>query len=603
MITLKKLRWNNLFSYAENNEINLSEEPITQLVGLNGHGKSSIPLILEECLFNKNSKGVKKADIVNRNLDTNKYSMALDFSVFNDEYSLAINRSGATQKVTLLKNKEDISSHTATETFKQIESLIGLDFKTFSQIVYQNSSSSLQFLTATDSARKAFLIELLSLDKYVKLFEEIKALHKSSSDNYTKQKSKVDTINSFIERNLKTDLEVKPLKELPEKPSEELSEKLNTINAKKLALEEVNARIEKNNAYKKILDNLDKDLLSDKTEPIDTSRITAPITIARHEMASISNTETKYSKITGLETCPTCYQEINTDTIQNILQTAKSKKDTLQQLVSDLTVQLETANSINKRVSDREKLIADFEKYSNLIDSGLPEQLLDKEELEKEAKETVEVLKKYKEQLKNVEDHNSKAEVHNAKVAAIKEQTEVFEKELGVVLNQLQILEQELGLLEILKKALSTSGLIAYKIENSIKELEELTNEYLAELSDGRFQLEFVLNNDKLKVSIIDSTKSIDISALSAGELARVTTSTLLAIRKLMSSLSKCRINILFLDETIDSLDTFGREKLVEVLLKEEGLNTFLISHSYTHPLIAKVNVIKEEDISRLEFG
>ena len=34
-----------------------------------------------------------------------------------------------------------------------------------------------------------------------------------------------------------------------------------------------------------------------------------------------------------------------------------------------------------------------------------------------------------------------------------------------------------------------------------------------------------------------------------------------------MSSISKSRINILFLDEVINVLDETGREKLVEVLL------------------------------------
>ena len=66
MITLKKLQWSNCFSYGEENELNLNESIVTQLVGTNGTGKSSIPLILEEVLFNKNSKGIKKADIPNR---------------------------------------------------------------------------------------------------------------------------------------------------------------------------------------------------------------------------------------------------------------------------------------------------------------------------------------------------------------------------------------------------------------------------------------------------------------------------------------------------------------------------------------------------------
>ena len=61
MITLKKLTWDNCFSYGSGNELDLNESTVTQLVGTNGTGKSSIPLILEEVLFNKNSKGIKKS--------------------------------------------------------------------------------------------------------------------------------------------------------------------------------------------------------------------------------------------------------------------------------------------------------------------------------------------------------------------------------------------------------------------------------------------------------------------------------------------------------------------------------------------------------------
>ena len=154
--------------------------------------------------------------------------------------------------------------------------------------------------------------------------------------------------------------------------------------------------------------------------------------------------------------------------------------------------------------------------------------------------------------------------------------------------------------LEILKKAFSTNGLLAYKIENLVKELEELANQYLAELSDGRFTLEFVVSNDKLNVQITDNENIVDILALSSGELARVNTATLIAIRKLMSSISKSRINILFLDEVINVLDESGREKLVEVLLNED-LNTYVVSHGWTHPLLEKIEVVKKGNVSALE--
>jgi len=168
-------------------------------------------------------------------------------------------------------------------------------------------------------------------------------------------------------------------------------------------------------------------------------------------------------------------------------------------------------------------------------------------------------------------------------------------------MERLNLIQDKLSCTDILKKAFSTNGLLAYKIENLVKDLEELTNEYLAELSDGRFNLQFVVLNDKLNVELDDNGKPVDILSLSAGELARVNTSTLLAIRKLMSSISKSRINVLFLDEVTNVLDETGKEKIVEILLGEEELNTYIVSHGWTHPLLSKVEVIKTNDISRLE--
>ena len=102
-------------------------------------------------------------------------------------------------------------------------------------------------------------------------------------------------------------------------------------------------------------------------------------------------------------------------------------------------------------------------------------------------------------------------------------------------------------------------------------------------------------------MQITDNGNIVDILALSSGELARVNTATLIAIRKLMSSISKSRINILFLDEVINVLDETGREKLVEVLLGEENLNTYVVSHGWTHPLLEKIEVVKQENVSALE--
>mgnify|MGYP001813323896 FL=1 len=109
------------------------------------------------------------------------------------------------------------------------------------------------------------------------------------------------------------------------------------------------------------------------------------------------------------------------------------------------------------------------------------------------------------------------------------------------------------------------------------------------------------MKGEKLNIDILDDDKTITIEELSAGELARVNTATLLAIRKLMAAISSTKLNILFLDEITGVLDEEGKEKLIEILMKEEELNTFLVSHEYDHPLIPKLNIVKENKISRIE--
>ena len=197
-------------------------------------------------------------------------------------------------------------------------------------------------------------------------------------------------------------------------------------------------------------------------------------------------------------------------------------------------------------------------------------------------------------------EENERRERHNTRIGIIQEQTDEFQKQLSSYELRLESAENKLTILEILKKAFSTNGLLAYKIESLVKELEILTNEYLAEFSDGRFSINFVVENDKLNVEVSDNGNIIDILALSSGELARVNIATLVAIRKLMTSISRSQINVLFLDEVNQALDEQGKEKVVEVLLKEENLNTYLVSHGWTHPLLEKIEIIKEDNISCL---
>ena len=603
MITLKKLEWSNCFSYGSNNILDLNDSIVTQLVGTNGTGKSSIPLILEEVLFNKNSKGIKKADIPNREVN-NGYDIALSFSVNDEEYLIDVVRR-TNIKVKLYKNEEDISSHTATATYKTLEAIIGIDFKTFSQIVYQNTNASLQFLTATDTNRKKFLIDLLQLDNYVKFFEVFKELSRNLAGDVSRIQGKIDTIDKWLSDNYLEDTSLLSKLELPFY-SEEDENTLRSLQIEFQNISEITKKINQNNLYKSQLESIDLGLAKEyvsENEWQDTEHLLQQIGEIKSQGSQEVRMIKKYTDLLDVDDagCPTCGQEIDLAFIEQELKRHQETKEEYTAQLELVNENLAEINKANLLFKEMQQKISSWEEIYRQIDHTLPTEVPNDTELTEKITKLKTRINDRRSRVEEVIAENERIERHNTRLAIIEEQQTDFEEQLASLTADITEVEDKLGHVEILKKAFSTNGLLAYKIENLVKDLEELTNEYLAELSDGRFSLQFVVLNDKLNVEIDDNGKTVDILALSAGELARVNTSTLLAIRKLMSSISKSRINVLFLDEVTNVLDEGGKERLVEILLREENLNTYIVSHGWTHPLLSKIDIIKEQKISRLD--
>ena len=598
MITLKKLKWSNCFSYGPDNELQLDDNTVTQIIGTNGMGKSSIPLIIEEALYNKNSKGIKKGDIPNRYINDG-YDIELEFEKSGKKYLIRINRKNNI-KVALLEDGEDISSHTATNTYKSIQEILGIDFKTFSQLVYQNTNASLQFLTATDTNRKKFLIDLLRLEEYVQLFEVFKEASRESSNKMIEVSSEITTIEKWLSNNKLEATNILPLLNL-EIDTDEDEKIFRSLSIELKNISEKNKKILRNNQYKEMLSKINIDELQ-SLPPVEKLSYDKFQNIIGQVEGAKRASDRMLQKLEQLEDkCPTCEQDIDAEFKDQLIQAEKKTLGFLALQKKENEQIIEKIKKDNAEFTRREKLQKEWEDLFRNIDNTLPSSILDADELQGRLDEVTEKLKTAKAKLADIASQNEEITKRNTRIEIIEAQREGFLKKLAAaqeVLNEQQELDSNL---EILKKAFSTNGLLAYKIENLVKELEELANSYLAELSDGRFTLEFIVSNDKLNVQITDNENIVDILALSSGELARVNTATLIAIRKLMSSISKSRINILFLDEVINVLDESGREKMVEVLLQED-LNTYVVSHGWTHPLLEKIEVIKEGNVSKLEW-
>jgi len=604
-IILKNLKFSNMYSYGDNISIQLDKEKITQLSAPNGSGKSSIAFILQEILFNKNIKGIKKGDILNKHSTSKNWSATLNFSVDSIDYTLDVKRIGAQTKVVLLQGKEDISEHKVLDTYKKLHSLFGMTFEVFSQLSYQSSTDLLDFLKATDSNRKKFLINLFSLEKYLTIGEEVKKISTEEERQLVSLKGELKAVEHSI-----STIKIEDKKDFVEIPDidNSLEEEIIKLEAALSNLEKDTRQIDKNNLNIKELATIKFDVSLEKPEdPFLEKEIQETRETANNAKRIVEETRKKLQGLDLEDKCYACGQSL--DISQSIVQKAKFEQqiednktiyNKYREKFNSLTTKNQEYQSLLLEYTNNQKNIEKFETISNLIDKTLPTEIPDKKEIQIELQDLKNSLQKQKIEKNYAEKINEDIRVHNTKVDLLSEEKEKFLARQLVLRSDILSLQDRVNNMQILKKAFSSSGIVAFKLENVAKDLEQTINRYLSVLSDGQFSVLFRLTGEKLNVIVINEGKEVTIESLSGGEFSRVQTSVLLAVRSTLSKIGGNSLNLLFLDEITGVLDESGKEKLFEVLSSEQGLNVFLISHDYNHPLIPKIEIVKEKNMSRI---
>lgn len=599
MLTFKTLRWSNCFSYGENNYIDFDKETLTQLVGINGCGKTSISLILQEVLYGKNIKNIKKQDIANNKSGQSGYYATLLFNKDGDEYIVELDRK-SNLKFRLYKNEMDISSHTSLNTYKTLAKIIGIDdFKIFCQLIYQHSTDSLDFLTATDTNRKRFLISLLQLDRYIELHELFKDKVRAANTSITGLTASTSLLESWINKHQDMDL-IKQHLIGTEPINQDWYERQSSYKNKLKNLNALNRKIVLNEQYRADMDDLDPKYYMGiaPVAPVPSNQKLRTYVSVAEEAYRIS--QAKITKLNGVKgECPECLQKVDEKQLQDMVEDEIVHRDIIKGRVGELWAQIPKTEKIEKEIKKYKTEKTNFERISQLIDPNGEFTTYDKLELTNKFNDITELIIAAETLAKEVVAENLKISAHNSRVDVVKSQLAEFKKELQGKNIDLMEKENLATILELLKKTFGTNGLVSYKIESSVKELEKKINSYLNELT--HFQIYFKLAGEKLNIEVVDDLGNKNsISNLSSGERARVNIATILAIRSILSSLTSTKINLLFLDEVIGVIDAEGKEKLSEILLKED-LNTFIVSHDWTHPLIPRINIVKEKHISRIE--
>lgn len=570
-------------------------------------GKTSISLILQELLYNKNVKKLNKSDILNKYSEAKQWKGKVFFSVGAKEYELTVTRKNNSSTVTLLEDGTDISEHKILDTYKKIHSIIGRDFEVFSQLTYQSSTNLLEFLKATDANRKKFLISLFNLEKYLAIGDKIKLVLGETDKKLIEKNAELKTVQSFLTRNAlpekETEIEVPQIDETLKPKIEvlelEIAEQLTTYR-----------KIDKNNNLVKERDGLVFDMASKIPELEDGTLEKLEATKKQINILS-SKLQDVSKQLRSLDTSDVCYackQPIDNSqskALSDALESEKTsfeqeleiKREDLKQLASIRDKHVKATEQYEKNLRAQER----FTQLSQLIDTSLPQEYPDYKKLNDELKVLKQELEVQTDRHQKAIQYNQSVKIRNAKIDGLVEQIVDFKARQQLLENDILKIQDKANNLAILKKAFSTSGIVAYKLENVAKQLEESINHYLAVLSDGQFQVIFRLSGEKLNIVVVNNGEEVSIDSLSGGEFSRVQTSVLLAVRNTLSTIGGNSINLLFLDEIMAVLDDTGKERLFEVLQEEKELNVFLVSHEYSHPLIPRIEITKKDNISYID--
>lgn len=633
MLKLLRVKATDFLSYG-NLDLDITKFSLCQLVADNGAGKTNILTVITEALYGKNPRGYAKGELFNRNVNATKFSISVLFETDEGIFLAETIRNKATAKVTLSKNGEDITKHTSKATFADIERIIGLDYELFLQYVYQSSKFSTEFLTATPATRKQFLSKMLGLDSINADIDAVSAFIKDTKtkENIVRANRRVaeatlpaPAYDSVLDlQELRTCLD-----EVEDRYEQQLKQKatFDMFNVRKNELEfEVKIRSKKlrdllepsKPIAKPTIDKVDIDLISYEKVKGELAVVTKEITDTTLELGKLDRKLSANLKTKPSTSCHVCGSSLHNDNALKIHEASIAELEVeIETLRTNYNSLVITKSDLGKVIKDTDTLIAsnkkadEVEVYNSNLEMAYKNSLDTYTSTLTRLTDELVVVEEKLSKLETVElPSNENLAVKRAelsrKLALAEQSNKDLTKKIEVE-NQLKKLQLELDTLakqvavsQILLDSLKQ--LLARTIENGLRSLEISTNKYLVKFGSKAI-INFDQDDNKVLVKVgVRSGSEITIVnyyTLSTGQAARASIATLLAMRDLLAS----KVNLLILDEVVGTLDSEGKESLIDILTGIHGMNIFLVSHDWTHPLLEKIEVKTSSKGSFISYG
>ena len=140
-----------------------------------------------------------------------------------------------------------------------------------------------------------------------------------------------------------------------------------------------------------------------------------------------------------------------------------------------------------------------------------------------------------------------------------------------------------------LAEAFGKKGVQAMLIETAIPQIEDEANRLLGRMTDGQMHLSFEMQRDTkkgdtietLEIKLADALGTRVYDAFSGGEAMRANFAVRIALSRLLARRAGARLETLVIDEGFGTLDTLGRERMVEAItsVQDDFRRIIVITH------------------------
>ena len=560
MILFKQIAYRNFLSSGNQaTEIKFTDTQTTLIVGANGSGKSTMLDALCFGLFNKAFRKITKGQLVNSTNEKECF-VEIDFYIGTKEYKIKRGIKPTIFEIWVDGVLQNQAASSADQQKQLEDSILKLNYKSFTQIVILGSASFVPFMQLSTAHRREVVEDLLD----IKIFSAMNAVIKDRIKNTNDKIKELSLKQSMTEE--KVEMQKEFIESVEKSGKENIEKKKDKITSISTYIDQLTAE----NTQK--VDEVSNTLQPQLENLLDASKKLKQLSNLKGKISEkVSSITEQHKFFNNNSVCPTCTQTIEEEFRLNKVSESETKAKELQQ----------GYNELKEAIQQEEKREREFNVVSKDISSL-------NNEISNNNVKISQLNKQSRDLDQEIQDITNKIKNRNTERKVLTE----LEQTLDLIQTEKAKNKEDVSYFDFAHSLMKDGGIKGKIIKKYLPLMNQQINKYLQMMD---FYINFTLDeefNEKIKSPIHED---FTYESFSEGEKMRINLAILFTWREIARMKNSVNTNLLILDEVFDSsLDFMGTDyftKIIKYVIKDT--NIFVISHK-TDELIDKFDrVIK----------